>query len=202
MPRRAPHIALAFTVALVLFGPSDASAGSGTEYFYKKDSVEIPDGHGAAVMKLKSVLPMDIDPTLDDVNLSLRIKHPRSRDLTVTLKRPDYEYEMGPQPAERVVTLTDRDTRGKNLGRGACPGGEQTGPVATHTTFDDSAATSISDGDPPYEGLFAPAEQLQAFNGYHAAPSPEKETWVLRIEDSRSGEAGKLSCAGLFLSRF
>lgn len=185
-----------------LMAPAAADAGSGTAYFYERGAVQIPDGHGSAEVKFNALLPMDIDPTIDDVNLTLRIKHPRTRDLEISLKRPDFDYmAMGPQAQERVVTLSDHDTRGKNLGRGRCPGGDPEGPKPSHTTFDDAATSAISAGDPPYEGLFDPAEPLSSFNGYHAVPEPAREKWTLRVRDTEGGNAGRILCAGLFLSR-
>ena len=198
--RLAAGVLLAAITALL--APATADAGSGTAFFYERHAVEIPDGHGSAEVKFSALLPMDIDPTIDDVNLTLRVKHPRTRDLEITLKRPDFDYmAMGPQAQEKVVTLSDHDTRGKNLGRGRCPGGDPEGPKASHTTFDDAAASAISAGNPPYEGVFDPTEPLTSFNGYHAAPEPDREKWTLRIRDTDGGKAGRVLCAGLFLSR-
>ena len=112
-------VVLATTAALA---PA-AQAGQGEGYFYAKGPVAIPNGHGAAKLGIDSELLNDTDPTLDYVSLSLRVNHAKTRDLVVNLKRPTFAY-TGSDPAEpdqRVVTLTNRDTRGKNFGSGGCP---------------------------------------------------------------------------------
>lgn len=196
-PRRPWLCAPAVLAAALVLAPA-AQAGSGEGFFYTKGPVPIPDGHGAAKLDIVSVLPSDVDPTVDDVNLTVRVNHPQTRDLVVTLKRPDY---MGAFAGPRVLTLSNRDTHGTNLGRGRCPATNPGVALARFTTFDDDASTAIGDGTAPYEGIFDPVEPMSTFNQYHAAPG-DPETWTLKVKDVRAGHLpGKLLCAGLHLHR-
>lgn len=186
-------------------GVSTAWAGEGEGYFYAKDPKQIPDGSGKASLRIESVLPNDLDPRIDDVTVSLRVKHARTRDLVVKLKRPNFDYPGGDlsEPTARLITLTDRDTRGKHLGEGPCPDAAPTSTPPGFTTFDDAGAP-LSVGSAPYAGLFAPTEALSGFNNYHHAPSTDPaspETWKLNVKDVRAGKAGTLRCAVLYLHR-
>jgi len=181
-----------------------AQAGQGEGFFYDRGPKAIPDGHGAVRLKLESELPNDMDPSLDDVNLSLRVRHPQTHDLIVRLKRPNYIGMAGEFAGPRTLTLSDRDTHGNNLGKGVCPNSP---PIATpplFTTFDDAASSAIGAGTAPYKGAFDPIEPLTGFNQYHAAPSTDPaspETWTLTVKDVKSGHAGDLLCAVLYLHR-
>ena len=201
-----------------------AYAGVGEGFFYAKGPKRIPDGHGEAKLGFHSILPTDIDPTIDYVSVSLRVKHPQTRDLIVRLKRPNFIYIGSPQSSiPRGVTLSDRDTRGKNLGRGKCF--ESNPGFAPHslTTLNDSGGPPpptgpstppppLSSGSAPYTGVFQPTEPLSGFSGYHAAPSADPaspEAWTLVVRDVRQGHTGghrkhkaKLLCAVLYLHRF
>ena len=197
------------------FSVAAAQAGQGEGYFYKRGPKAIPDGHGAAKLRLQSVLPNDIDPTVDYVSLSVRVSHPQTHDLVVRLKRPNFMYMGSPQSGiPRVVTLSNRDTRGQDLGMGKCPALNPMSAPGGFTTFNDfggppyptvpSASPALSTGTAPYAGTFAPVEPLGDFNGYHAAPSTDPaspETWTLTIKDVRNGHAGELRCAVLYLHR-
>jgi hypothetical protein len=100
---------------------STAYAGVGEGFFCAKGPERIPDGHGGAKLRIHSILPTDIDPTIDYVSVSLRVNHPQTRDLIVRLRRPNFIYMGSPQSSIPIgVTLSDRDTHGKNLGRGKC----------------------------------------------------------------------------------
>ena len=81
------------------------------------------------------------------MSVSLRVRHRRTRDLIVRLKRPNYLFPGGKnQTLPRVVVLSQRDTRGKNLGRGQCPDSDPGFAPAGFTTFNDA-------GGPPYPML-------------------------------------------------
>jgi hypothetical protein len=199
-----PALPIAFLLAAVV--PAGvAQAGMGEGFFYEHGPKAIPDGHGAARLKLESELPNDIDPILDDVNLSLRVKHPQTHNLIVRLKRPNYIGTAGEFAGPRILTLSDRDTNGKNLGKGGCPDSPPVATPPSFTTFDDAASSAIGAGTAPYEGAFDPIEPLTGFNGYHAAPSTDPaspETWTVTVKDVKSGHTGDLLCAVLYLHRF
>jgi hypothetical protein len=202
-------------LAAALAFPSGVTAGFGEGYFYRKGPKAIPDGHGKVTLKIQSVLPGDVDPTLQYVSLSLRVDHPQTRDLVVRLKRPNFQYMGSPQSSvPRVVTLSDRDTRGKNLGRRGCPDTNPMSAPQRFTTLNDvggppnpmlpTPSPELSTGSAPYTGTFAPAEPLSDFNGYHAPPGPtdpDPETWRLIVKDVRDKHAGALRCAVLYLYR-
>jgi hypothetical protein len=198
----------------VLALPASAQAGAGEGYFYAKHTTPIPDGHGKATLQIHSVLPMDVDPILDYVSISVRTNHPQTHDLVVRLKRPNFQYMGNPQSGiPRVVTVDDRETHGKNLGKGKCP--EDVASVPHRfTTLNDaggpplpmvpSPPPPLSSGTAPYTGTYAPTEPLSGFSGYHAAPSTDPaspETWTVTVKDRHPGHAGKLLCAVLYLHR-
>jgi hypothetical protein len=212
-PARVTAILLGSLVAALILA-SSAQAGSGDGYFYAKHTTRIPDGHGKATLQVHSTLPNDVDPTLDYVSVSLRIGHPQTRDLVVRLKRPNFQYMGSPQSGiPRVITIDDRETHGKNLGRGRCP--EDVASVPHRfTTLNDAggpplpmmpmATPPLASGSPPYKGAFAPTEPLSGFNGYHAAPSTDPdspETWTLTVKDRHDGHSGVIRCAILYLHR-
>jgi hypothetical protein len=201
-----------------------AYAGVGEGFFYAKGPKRIPDGHRAAKLRMQSILPTDIDPTIDYVSVSLRVNHPQTRDLIVRLKRPNFIYMGGPQSSiPRGITLSHRDTQGKNLGRRKCFDSNPGFAPRRFTTLNDSGGPPppmgpstppppLSDGSAPYAGVFQPTEPLSGFSGYHAAPSTDPaspETWTLIVKDVRTGHTGghprrkaKLLCAVLYLHRF
>lgn len=201
-------------VAWVLTGASVAEAGQGEGYFYAKHKTPIPDGHGKASLKIHSVLPTDVDPTIDYVSLSVRIDHPQTHDLVLRLKRPNFIYMGSPQSGiPRVLTVDDRETHGKNLGKGGCPE-DVTSVPGRFTTLNDSGgpplpmlpspSPALGTGTAPYKGVFAPTEPLQGFSGYHAAPSTDPaspETWTLTVKDRHKGRSGEIRCAILYLHR-
>jgi subtilisin-like proprotein convertase family protein len=99
-----------------------------------------------------------------DVNVTLNINHSNDGDLVITLIAPGGgEYLL----ASHV-------------------GGS--GDNFTSTTFDDSAATSISQGTAPFSGSYRPAEPLAGLFG--ANPNG---TWRLRIEDTSFFNGGSLN---------
>src|SRR5436309_731039 len=91
------HVAVGCLACALLWAPA-ARAGSGEGFFYAKGPKSIPDAHGTAKLRIRPVvLPNDIDPTVDYVSVSLRVAHPRTRDLVIKLKRPNFQYMGNPQ---------------------------------------------------------------------------------------------------------
>jgi hypothetical protein len=202
-------------LAAALAFPSGATAGFGEGYFYRKGPKAIPNGHGKAILKIQSVLPGDVDPPSSTS---------ASRSAS-TIRRPaiwssgssgrNFQYMGSPQSSvPRVVTLSDRDTRGKNLGRRGCPDTNPMSAPQRFTTLNDvggppnpmlpTPSPELSTGSAPYTGTFAPAEPLSDFSGYHAPPGPtdpDPETWKLIVRDVRDKHAGALRCAVLYLYR-
>ena len=119
-----------------------------------------------------------------DVNVRVRLNHTFDRDLALTLIAPDNT---------QVVLSANRDNAaggGDNYGTGAnnCSG--------TPTIFDDSAATPISAGLPPFAGTFQPEEPLAAMIGKSISG-----TWKLRVSDSAAQDIGTVGCVTLEINR-
>ncbi len=75
--------------------------------------------------------------TLEDVNARVKIIHPNTGDLSITLSHN----------GKTVTLLSGNGASGSNL---------------TNTVFDDEAAGAIGTGSAPYSGTFKPAQALSA----------------------------------------
>ena len=87
-------------------------------------------------------------------------------------------------PSNNTVELsTDNGGSGDNYGSGtnSCSG--------TPTTFNDSAATSITAGVAPFAGLFKPEQPLSNLLG-----DPSAGTWKLRVTDDATADTGTIGC--------
>ncbi|WP_044235572.1 DUF4215 domain-containing protein [Chondromyces apiculatus] len=71
-------------------------------------------------------------------------------------------------------------------------GGQGNGYLGTR--FDDTCATLITAGMPPYAGCFRPEQSLSAVNG-----QGPMGTWTLRVRDGASGDQGALTAWSLGL---
>ncbi|MEO2034753.1 MAG: proprotein convertase P-domain-containing protein, partial [Planctomycetaceae bacterium] len=108
-----------------------------------------------------------------DLDVELDITHTETTDLTAVLVAPD---------GTRV-----------ELFNGVGPGGEAN---FTETMFDDSAATAIAGGTPPFTGSFRPSEMLSAFIGRGVGGD-----WTLEVTDSASPHTGILNSWSLTVDR-
>ena len=112
------------------------------------------------------------------VTVSLWLVAPIDSDLNLSLISPD----------GTTVPLSTANGAGANFGSGSAD--------TSRTTFDDSAATAITAGSPPFVGTFRPQSPLSAFIG----TSPFG-AWRLHIQDSfGSGSPDTLRAWSLFLS--
>jgi autotransporter-associated beta strand protein len=114
---------------------------------------------------------------LSKVVVSLWLTHPVDSDLSMTLLAPNGSG----------ITLTSGNGSGANFGSGCSPD-------SARTTFDDSAAASITVGSPPFLGSFRPQYSLSGLT-----ESPANGNWRLRITDSVGGSIGALRCWSLAL---
>ncbi len=114
--------------------------------------------------------------TVSDVNVLVRINHSYDRDLTLALQHPD---------GSEVILVNRRGGSGDNFGTGVCGS-------ATYTVFDQSAATGIANGSPPFAGTFRPEGNLGTFNG-----KPLNGAWRLRMRDSARTDIGTNLCWSL-----
>jgi hypothetical protein len=111
------------------------------------------------------------------VGVSLWLTHPVDADLNISLISPDGV----------LVDLSSGNGGGANFGTSCSPD-------ASRTTFDDSAATSITAGSPPFVGTFRPEGSLASLIGGTA-----NGNWRLRVTDNFGGSLGALRCWSLFL---
>jgi autotransporter-associated beta strand protein len=111
------------------------------------------------------------------VAVSLWLTHTLDADLSISLIAPD----------GTLVDLSSGNGGGANFGSASSPD-------SSRTTFNDSAAVSITAGSPPFVGSFRPEGSLAS-----ALNSPANGNWRLRITDSYGGTLGTLRCWSLFL---
>jgi len=108
------------------------------------------------------------------VTVSLNINHGSDADLDIFLQGPD---------GTLVELSTDNGGSGNNYGN-SC---------AQRTTFDDSVATPITSGAPPYFGSFKPEGNLGDFRGKSGAEV--NGTWTLFVtDDTANAIGGELDC--------
>jgi subtilisin-like proprotein convertase family protein len=148
--------------------PSSATTGS--------VSTPIPDN---ATLDLE--LPITGQGNLIDVQVGLRLNHPATGQLDVTLESPE---------GTQVPLATDVGGSGDNFGSSsnACPG--------NLTIFGPNASSQINAGASPFVGTFRPEGTLAELFG-----EPVNGTWRLHIADDTIGDTGTLGCWKLDLSR-
>jgi subtilisin-like proprotein convertase family protein len=119
--------------------------------------------------------------TVVDVNLRVRLDHPRVNDLDIHLISPD---------GTTVEIATDVGQFGVDFGSGAasCAG--------VFAQFDDEGTSSVLMSAAPFIGVNRPEGSLAAFKGRAAGG-----TWTLRITDDSATSAGTLFCWELVLRR-
>lgn len=180
MSTEARRLCLAGIVA-ALAAVGGITAGSavagGDIYIPLAETHKIPDkGHG----KLSVTIQVDQDRTINTNNsfIGLRVEHPQTKDLKVFLK----------SPAGTKIALSDRDTKGPNLGDAA------TGCGGNLTFIDRNAVNPLSSGTAPYAGHFMGAEPLATYDGEGTLGD-----WKLTVKDVKAGNKGKLHCVVLSL---
>ncbi len=99
---------------------------------------------------------------VQDITVTLNINHGNDGDLLITLIKDNYIYHLS----------QFNGVNGQNF---------------TNTTFTDTAATSITQGTPPFTGVFRPQ---QPFTGFVNAQA--QGNWILRIYDKNTGSTGTL----------
>ena len=118
---------------------------------------------------------------ITDLNIRLRINHPRLSDLDIQLIAPD----------GTAVKLARRvGMSGADLGAGGanCSG--------SMTTFDDEATSTVLAGVAPFLGAYRPDGHLSNVQGRAA-----HGTWTLRINDMTTAQTGTLYCWQLVMGR-
>ena len=110
-----------------------------------------------------SVINMDQNAVITDVNIILNIEHTWDADLEVKLIAPD---------ATEIILFEDIGSNGDNF---------------TNTILDDDASTVISDEEAPFTGSFSPVGNLSDLNGLMSGGD-----WTLYINDDANGDGGNL----------
>jgi subtilisin-like proprotein convertase family protein len=137
----------------------------------------IPDTVGGVGEEIAPSIRIRVRGRVKDVNVAVRITHPDSRDLSLTVANPNLK---GFQLRENGQL---NDPKGADFGAGpaTCAG--------TPTLFDTQAPTSILQGTPPFAGSFAPVSPLTGFNGGRL-----RGKWSLFLLDHFATNAGVLNC--------
>lgn len=110
-----------------------------------------------------SIINMNQNAVITDVNIILNIEHTWDADLEVKLIAPD---------ATEIILFEDIGSNGDNF---------------TNTILDDDASTVISDEEAPFTGSFSPVGNLSDLNGLMSGGD-----WTLYINDDANGDGGNL----------
>jgi subtilisin-like proprotein convertase family protein len=111
-----------------------------------------------------SIINMDQNAVITDVNLTLNIEHTWIADLEVKLIAPDGVTE--------IILFEDIGSNGDNF---------------TNTVLDDDASTDVSNGESPFTGSYSPTGSLNDLNGLMSAGD-----WTLHINDDANQDGGNL----------
>jgi subtilisin-like proprotein convertase family protein/thiol-disulfide isomerase/thioredoxin len=183
-------VTVAMLGGTVFAGAAQAASTTTKKTVSSTTTVPIPDwaphvdgstGIGESPIAVSGILG-----NITKVTASVYISHGNVADLDVGI--------IGPDPNTFTFAfLFDRDAlQGTGLGASCAD--------ADRTTFDDSAASSIETGAPPYVGGFRPKDDLNvplsAFNGNVGGTDG---TWVLDAFDQRQGNTGTIECWSLFI---
>ena len=110
-----------------------------------------------------SIINMNQNAVITDVNIILNIEHTWDADLEVKLIAPD---------ATEIILFEDIGSNGDNF---------------TNTILDDDASTVISGEEAPFIGSFSPVGNLSDLNGLMSGGD-----WTLYINDDANGDGGNL----------
>lgn len=118
-----------------------------------------------------SILDVDRDVIIRDLDVRIHISHSYVGDLRIRLVAPD---------GRRIPLVKRRGGSGDDF---------------LDTVFDDQAAASIAGATAPFAGSFRPERPLATFNGLNA-----RGRWQLMIEDLAHGDSGWLHSWSLIVS--
>ena len=111
-----------------------------------------------------SVINMDQNAVITDVNLTLNVEHTWIADLEVKL--------IAPEGVTEIILFEDVGSNGDNF---------------TNTVLDDDASTDVSNGESPFTGSYSPTGSLNDLNGLMSAGD-----WILQINDDANQDGGNL----------
>ncbi len=113
-------------------------------------------------------IPFPENGIITDVDVTITMPHTFMGDVSVRARNP--------QLAESML-INRRGSGGDNM---------------TNTNFDDSAATAITAGTPPFTGSFRPETPLAALNG-----GSVNGNWTLLFQDHATGDQGTIQSVTL-----
>jgi len=128
---------------------------------YKGADVDIPDNNSSGI---SSVIVVEDQFQITDINITVSISHSYMEDLSVILVGPNNV------PVELATSI----------------GGSGAGFELT--VFDDEQEKGIAEGFAPFTGAFRPIKPLSQFDGLSSAGE-----WTLKVVDGLGGDVGKLT---------
>ena len=176
LSRRLATLGLAVVVAVAVFGVVAPGAWAWTVRADNNTQVTIPDP--GTVDSTVSVT--GVTGAIQKVTVSLWMWGGRDSDDSVYLVAPD---------GTQVELTSNNGGLGNEYGTGSTD--------ESRTTFDDSAATSITAGVAPFAGTFKPEGSLTTLVG--KSGSQVNGTWTLRVTDSVHFWQGALHCWSLVI---
>ena len=124
----------------------------------------------------------NVDFALSEIAVSMFITHTFDADLVLRLVSPD---------GTTNILASNLGSNGQNYGVNCSPD-------SSRTTFDDSAATDIANGVPPFVGTFRPQQPLSKFAG--KSGTNVNGAWRLVISDVAAFDVGALNCWSLLIT--
>ena len=141
-------------------GGGDNNSNSGT--FGSLAAVSIPDDQQTTVSS--TAVASGLNGNITDVNVTLNIQHTWNEDLTITLISPS---------GTRIELLDGVGGDGDNF---------------NNTQLDESAQTSILNGNAPFTGTYRPTGDLSTLNG-----EDPNGTWTLEVQDHFEEDGGQIT---------
>ena len=141
-------------------------------------NLTIPDAAGVQSFPISAPIHVKARGKIKDVNVAVRISIPEDRDLELAIEGP-----IGRTGGFAFAQLKNHgflnSPKGPDFGSGpaTCTGAS--------TVFDDQAATSILQGQPPFAGSFIPEEPLRPLKRGRLAGK-----WTLDLLDFFPGSLG------------
>jgi subtilisin-like proprotein convertase family protein len=129
-------------------------------------------------------VPVDVtaDGTILKAVAGVRLDHGFDDDLSLSLISP---------AGTEVALSSGNGGDGDDYGGGPYGGGPND-CSGTPASFDDLAATAVTDGAAPFAGSFRPEEPLGAFAGENQLGG-----WLLRVADGGEDNTGTVGCVQL-----
>lgn len=184
MRQNATLLGICAAASLLLLAAAVPATGKTKTRTFSSGTINrpIPDTVGKFGEEIAPSIRVKARGRVRDVNVAVRISHPDSRDLSLSVANPVFK---GFRLRENGQL---NDPKGADFGVGPA------GCAGTPTLFDTQAPTSILQGSPPFAGTFAPVSPLSGFNG-----GQMRGKWSLSILDHFETNVGVLNCWKLII---